>query len=269
MTGRLLISFVGSVLLMCLWSGPATAAQQYAFRAPGNLAYCGYILNGWRCISPKTGDWVQFTLIYGERVRVSYGRDARLVGYRNTRVDLLRPGASWASSDAEVIRCWATRTSLSCAHSSGLRLTATPTGIRTFVDTPDRTPEVQALFRTHWGAYCGIDTDNLEPANPVLDCWNANNGTSVGVAHDNAGQPGSFGRSEKARGYRPPGFLLLQPGMPFAWRCRDVSGGFADRCSTATGKPVFRCSATASTLRCANTRGRGFTLAQDGSFTAF
>ncbi len=240
-----LILLVGNVLLTSAASGSATAAQEFAFRTPDNSAYCGYIQNGWRCISPLTG------------LPRQAGASAS-------------PRQQWASSDAEVIRCRATRASLNCAHYTGLRLTVTRTGIiRTFLDDPGSRPRVQPLFRTGWGAYCGIATDNLEPTKPLFQCWNANNGTVVGVAHDNSRRPGSFGRLEKARGYRPSDFSLLEPGKAFVWRCRTVTEGSADRCSATTGKSVFRCAATAPTLRCVNTRGHGFTLAPDGSFTVF
>jgi hypothetical protein len=55
------------------------------------------------------------------RVRIMRGFDDRLRGYRDRRVQVLRVGRSWSSSDAEVVKCWLRRGGLTCRHYYGGR----------------------------------------------------------------------------------------------------------------------------------------------------
>jgi hypothetical protein len=52
-------------------------------------------------------------------VRITRGFDDRLRGYRDRRVTVLRVGCSWASSDAEMVKCHLRARGLTCRHYYG------------------------------------------------------------------------------------------------------------------------------------------------------
>lgn len=244
---------------VALLATPAAASSDnWWFQTPGGAAYCG-IDNGWVCARPKDGFWIRLTGMYGRTPDVRKGHANRYRGHRTMAPRTLGFGQVFYSSDAHVITCWSRRTAVTCRHYEGLSFSlGRERGYRVFYDTPGIAPNVRPLFRTSNGIYCGIDRENLEPANPFLKCWRQLDGLVLGIAHDDAGRGGGHSRLEKAIGLRPRGFRLLPEGATFVWRCRQVTDLFADRCSTDEGSRVFACTSTRTRLTCTNRDGHGF-----------
>ena len=50
------VSIVTAAWVFLVLVAPAAARDRpsLAFRAPGDIAYCGYVTLGWECFSPKT-----------------------------------------------------------------------------------------------------------------------------------------------------------------------------------------------------------------------
>ncbi len=246
---------------MVVHATPAAAsADNWWFKTPGEAAYCGIPEAGvWLCMTPNDGFWIRLTGIYGRNVDVREGYSDRFRGYRDPGVRVLGFGRVQYTSDAAAVTCWSRRSGLTCKQIAGLSFwLGRYRGYRIFWDAPGFPPNVRPLFVTGHGIYCGIDRDNLEPANPVLQCWRPADGLTLGIGHDNAGRRGSHGHWEKAIGFRPPGFRSLAYGSTFVWRCREVTARYADGCSTGAGTPVFTCFSTRARLNCANRNGHGF-----------
>ena len=201
---------------MVVYATPAAAsADNWWFKTPGEAAYCGVgEVGGFVCMTPNDGFWIRFTDIFSDNdVDVRKGYSDRFRGYRDRAVQVLGFGRVQYSSDAAVITCWSRRTGLTCKHYEGLSFwLGRYRGYRIFYDAPGFPPNVRPLFRTGHRVRCGIDRDNLEPASPVLQCWRPADGLALGIARDDAGRRGGHGRSEKALGFRPPGFRLLAYG---------------------------------------------------------
>ena len=246
-----------------------TGAEAWAFKTPGEAAYCRFEVNAFRCVTPDDGFWIRLTGIYGARSLATKGYSPRYRGIHDNRAQVLGFGRRWASSDAEAVVCTSRRTGLTCTHpASGLSFwLGRYRGYRLYYVTPGWPLKVRPLFRTT-SIWCGIGLDTLEPDNPGLLCWHPATGLTAGVAHDNAGRPGTASRLERARGFRPRGFRLLRRGAQFAWRCRSVTELFAANCSTRAGRAVFTCRIGAR-LRCTNIRGRGFAIDSRGGFDTF
>jgi hypothetical protein len=248
-------------------TGVEARAPEFAFRTPGDAAYCGwsYEANGdsWTCVTPNDGFFVRFLRTSTQHPRPEKGYDARFKGLRDHSVRLLPFGRTFYSSDAEVMVCDSRATGLTCEHYSGLSLwLGRGRAYRIFLQEPGRKPHVHPLLRTGDGIRCGIQLDTLEPANPVLTCWNPADGTSVYIPYDDAGRGADYHLDRHARRYRPSGFPLLRRGATITWRCRSVTFHFADRCSRTRGTPAFTCTNGSRGVTCVNRRGRGFTISR-------
>lgn len=253
---RLLILVALAVVLQ---AAPAAAAPgDWAFKTPGGKAYCR-LDAGFLCMTPKDGFWIRLTRIVGDHADVRTGYDERFRGDRGPADRVLGFGGVFISSDAAVITCWSRRTGLTCRHYEGLSFSlGRERGYRIFYGIPGFRPNVSPLFRSSHGIFCGIDRDNLEPANPYLRCWRPADGLLLGIAHDDAGRRGGHDRSEQTLGFRPTGFRSLAADGTFAWRCRTVTTLFADDCSTSAGTAVFTCTSRRARLTCRNRNGHGF-----------
>jgi hypothetical protein len=107
-------------------------------------------------------------------------------------------GKVFYPSDAATVTCWSRTTGLTCKHYNGVSFWIGRTrGYRIFYDAPGFVPHVRPLFRTSFGVRCGIELDNLEPANPVLLCWHPSDGLQLTIAHDRAGYGGQHSRAER------------------------------------------------------------------------
>jgi hypothetical protein len=260
---------------VALGAPPSAAASAFDFKTPGEAAYCRMEFTGdrffaaFRCITPNDGFWVRISgrLYYtGSGVRITKGYSPRFKGYRE-RMRVIGFGATWATSDAEVITCRSRRSGLTCRHPmSGLTFwLGRYRGYRIYRTKRGFPIRVQPLFRTSW-AWCGL---NLESDNPLLLCWHPASSLEVGVAHDHVGRVEAY-RDAWARAYRPRGFHLVRAGARVSWRCRIVTkltagGG----CSTRRGVPVFTCAISATRIRCTNRSGRGFVLGRRGRSETF
>jgi len=99
------------------------------FRTRGDGVYCfgtapAKVWTGFICFRPRNGFFVKMDgrdLSTRVRVRITKGFDARLRSYRDRRVGVVRDGASWASSDAEMVKCWVRSTGLICRYYYGGR----------------------------------------------------------------------------------------------------------------------------------------------------
>lgn len=241
----------------------SVSAEDWAFKTPGEAAYCRFEsgrLGGFLCMTPSDGFWIRLTGIYsGDAANVRKGSSDRFRGHRDPTARVLGFGRVFISSDAQAITCWSRRSGLTCKQIGGLSFwLGRHRGYRIFYDAPGFPPNVRPLFQTGHGIRCGINLDNLEPANPILDCWRPADGLLLGIAHDDAGRRGSHGRSEKAIGFRPTGFRVLPLDSTFVWRCREVTARYADGCSTRSGAPVFTCTSARARLTCVNRNEHGF-----------
>lgn len=248
-----------AALAVALQATPAAAqADDWWFKTPGGAAYCRFETRAFLCMRPDDGFWIRLTRIFGSHPDVRVGSSDDFRGFDGPATRMLGFGQVFYSSDAAVITCWSRRTGLTCKQIAGLSFSlGRERGYRIFYDAPGFPPNVQPLFRSQHGVFCGVDADNLEPSNPFLRCWRPADGLVLGLAHDNEGR-GSHNRREKAVGFRPPGFRLLASGATFVWRCRDVTANLAERCSTRAGEPVFTCTSTRARLTCRNRSGQGF-----------
>jgi hypothetical protein len=103
--------------------------RSFGFRTAAGDLYCfGTFPTGhWSsffCFRPRNGFYVRMTsrdLSTRARVRITRGFDDRLRGYRDRRVRVLRVGGSWASSDAEMVKCHLSARGLTCRHYYGGR----------------------------------------------------------------------------------------------------------------------------------------------------
>jgi hypothetical protein len=248
-----------AALAVALQATPAAAqSNDWAFKTPGGAAYCR-LEGGFLCMRPSDGFWIRFTGVFGSNVDVRVGSSDSFRGFDGPADRVLGFGRVFYSSDAAIITCWSRRTVLTCKEFEGLSFSlGRQRGHRIFYDAPGFPPNVQPLFRSGHGIFCGINRDNLEPANPVLNCWRPADGLSLVMAHDNAGRRSEHHRREKAVGFRPPGFRLLASGGTFVWRCREVTATLAERCSRRAGEPVFTCTSSRARLTCRNRNGHGF-----------
>jgi hypothetical protein len=120
-------------------------------------------------------------------------------------------------------------------------------------------------------AYCYLGA-TLAPENPVLACWTPNDGFVASIAHDDAGRGGQagYGSADLFRDHKPSrGYPLLRFGRTFQWRCLEVDGSFAERCSRKRGRTVFKCVSRKSGLTCANRKGGGFWLGRYRGYRVF
>src|SRR5262245_6787032 len=213
--------------------------------------------NGFLCATPNDGFWIKLTGIYGKDVDVRKGYSTRFRGLRAPAARILGFGQVFYSSDAEVITCWSRRTGLTCKQFDGLSFwLGRRLGYRIYYDVPGIAPRVRPLFRTPHGIWCGI-AESLEPANPQLECWRPADGLLLSVLHSER-RRGAHSRREKAIGFRPRGFRLLDYGGTFEWRCRNVTPSSAQGCSTSSGVPVFTCASGRVRLTCRNRDKHGF-----------
>jgi hypothetical protein len=249
-----------AALAVALQVSPAAAqSDDWWFKTPGGAAYCRLETGAFLCMRPSDGFWIRLTRIFGRHADVRTGSSGDFRGFDGPAATVLGFGRVFYSSDAAAITCSSRKTGLTCKQIEGLSFTlGRERGHRIFYDAPGFPPNVQPLFRSSHGVLCGIDRENLEPSNPLLDCWRPADGLVLGIAHDSAGNRGSHGRSEKAHGFRPPGFRPLASEDTFQWRCRDVTARLAERCSTSAGTPVFTCTSTRTRLTCRNRSGHGF-----------
>ena len=247
-------------LAVALQAAPSAGAQDgWAFKTPGGNAYCRYEVRGFLCMTPRDGFWVRLTRIYGNHADVRTGRDDRFRGFRGPAARVLGFGSVFFSSDAQVITCRSSRSGLTCRHSQGLSFSlGRERGYRIFYGKPGFPPNVQPLFRSTHGVYCGINRDNLEPSNPLLSCWRPADGLVLGLSHPGGRQRGFHERSEQALGLRPRGFRPLAANGTFVWRCRRVTAFLAEQCSTTVGEAVFTCTSTRARLTCRNRDEHGF-----------
>jgi hypothetical protein len=245
----------------------AAAASDWSFKTPGGAAYCRMEVNGFLCMTPNDGFWIRLTGIFGEDVDVRKGYSSRFRGLQAPAARVLGFGQVFYSSDAEAITCWSRRSGLTCKQFAGLSFwLGRHRGYRIYYDSPGVAPRVRPLFRTTHGIRCGI-ADSQEPSNPFLQCWRPSDGLVLGIAHDDAGRRGGHSRNEKAIGFRPPGFRLLDYGGTFQWRCRSVDPQFAERCSTTRGMPVFTCTSSRARLTCRNRNEHGFWASRRSFYT--
>jgi hypothetical protein len=99
------------------------------FRTANDGIYCMEstpkgVWTGFVCFRPRNGFFAKMAardLSRRGRVRLARGFDARLRGYHDRRVSVIRAGASWASSDAEMVKCWVRRSGISCRYYYGGR----------------------------------------------------------------------------------------------------------------------------------------------------
>jgi len=234
-----------------VWSRPLSqpaeastgGSQFFGFRTPGDIAYCqmGFPeqsgFRTLRCWRPTDGSWIRLAG-FQNNVRASKGCSSIYRGYHNDRVPLLPFGRKWATGDVATFTCWNRITGLTCKHIDGLTIwLGCSKGYRIYYDAPGFRPHVRPLFRTGHGIYCGIDLDNLAPEVPSLLCWQPSTALELGVGHN--ASAGWSSRQEKAKGFRPRGFRVQPYGATFSWLCTDVSGSFAEHCSTTHGTAVF------------------------------
>jgi hypothetical protein len=88
------------------------------------MTFAGGRWSGFLCFRPRNGFFVRMVsrdLSAPARVWITRGFDDRLRGHRDRRVQVLRVGRSWASSDAEVVKCRSRRGELTCRHYLGGR----------------------------------------------------------------------------------------------------------------------------------------------------
>jgi hypothetical protein len=167
-------------------------------------------------------------------------------------------GKVFYSSDAATVTCWSRTTGLTCKHYNGVSFWIGRTrGYRIFYDAPGFVPHVRPLFRTSFGVRCGIELDNLEPANPVLLCWHPSDGLQLTIAHDRAGYGGQHSRAER----RPR--ATCRRGSRYSEAAGRSVGGkvdrsFAEHCSPSSGTPIFTCKNSTGKLTCVNQARRGF-----------
>jgi hypothetical protein len=225
--------------------------------------------NAFMCTTPSNGFWIRLTGIFStENVDVRKGYSKRFRGLDARAARLLGFGQVFYSSDAEVITCWSRRTGLTCKQFQGLSFwLGRHRDYRIYHDVPGIAPRVRPLFRTAHGIRCGIDRDNLEPSSPLLQCWRSADGLLLSLLHDDEGRRGGHVRSEKAIGFRPPGFRLLEYGNTFAWRCRRVNPHLAEGCSATRGLPVFTCTSSRARLTCRNRSEHGFWASRRSFYT--
>jgi hypothetical protein len=256
--------------------GSAAAAPRYDFKTPGEAAYCrmefrANFLDSFRCVTPNDGFWIRFVGLNssgGYKVHITKGYSPQYRGLRQM-TSVLGFGKTFSSSDAQLIVCTSRRSGLTCKYPpSGLSFwLGRYRGYRIYYTKPGYPIHVRPMFRTAY-AWCGINLDTLEPANPSLICWHPGTGAEVDISHDDAGLGGGSRRSEQARGFRPRGFRLQQSGT-VVWRCQSVNSAFAERCGVhTTGTPVFTCTVSGR-IRCTSIRGHGFTLDARAGFTTF
>ena len=94
-----------------------------AFRTRGSSIVCVMTGNGrwtgFACVRPKDGTYARMTgrdLSTERPVRVRAGTDHRLRGFRARGAIVIRPGRSWISSDAELVKCSVGRAAVTCRH---------------------------------------------------------------------------------------------------------------------------------------------------------
>ena len=215
--------------------------------------------------APSDGFYVRIGQVSTEHPTIDKGYNRAYRGFAQ-RVVTLPFGKTWYSSDASAIVCTSRSTGLTCRHpSSGLSFwLGRFRGYRIYVDEPGERPLVRPFFRTS-RAYCGLNRLNLAPEVPGFVCWRPDSGLVVSVSHQTDGR-GSFRREALAEGFRPAGFPMLRPGSSFAWRCREVTPDFAERCSLTRGTPVFTCSNEQGELTRKNVRGDGFYVGRYGFY---
>ena len=216
-------------------------------------------MTGFLCVGPKDGFWIRLTRVFGAHPDVRQGYAERFLGLPGHADRVLGFGRVFYSSDAAVITCWSRRTGVTCKHYGGLSFSlGRESGYRIFYDLPGFRPNVQPLFRSSHGIYCGIDRENLEPTNPWLTCWRPLDGLLLGIGHPGSERRGYHDRDEQALGFRPSGFRRLASDAMFMWRCREVSDLHAERCSSRAGEPVFTCTSARARLTCRNRNDHGF-----------
>jgi hypothetical protein len=269
------------LILLCLFvvtsPGRAEAAFDFGFKTPDGAVYCQMqfsndTFDAFNCFTPNDGFWIRFTglNVGGSSIKVAKGYSERYRGLHPSGAQLLRFGKDWYTSDAGQVICKSRVTGLTCKAHSGLSFwLGRYKGYRIYYDKPGERPRVKPLLRSPQGVWCGINLDTLEPANPVLFCWQPRTGLQLGIAHDDADQGGSASRSEQVSGYRPAGFPIVPAGRSLSWRCRSVDSGFAERCSTSVGTQVFTCAVASVRLTCKNIAGRGFWVDGRGGFYTF
>ncbi len=242
-----------------------------AFRTPDHAAYCDLGAGSFFCFRPRDGFFIRLGHLWGKQPTFTKGFGDRYRGYRNRRLRLIRFGKTWYSSDAEVMTCWSRRGGLTCKHyDSGLTFwIGRRGGYRIYVQPPGRAPTVRPFFRTPFGAYCGLSLDNLEPSVPVLLCWTPSDGLLLSLVHSLSHPRAGYVHEEHVEGLRPPGYSLLPAGRVFAWRCRSVTSGLAERCSTRRGTAVFTCSSRVGGLTCRNRYKHGFWVGRKRNFSVF
>lgn len=252
----------GLALAFLLTGASGGVTRDWAFRTSDGKAYCQMefhrsVFDSFRCFRPSDGFWIRISPL-SARARVTTGYSAQLRGLRPRHVWLLNFGRQWFSSDAAIVSCWSRRTGLTCKQYDGLSFSLGRSGgYRIFYDAPGFRPDVEPLFRSGHGVWCGISRETLEPSIPNLLCWRPADGLQLTLTHG-AGRPAGYERRDKARGYRPRGFRLLSYGSTFVWRCKRVDRDSAEDCSTTAGARVFTCTNERARLACRNRNGRGF-----------
>jgi len=87
-------------------------------RAPGHFVYCEYDdYTTLRCFSSVSGRWVRITGIYAQAIRITTGRDVRLIGFRRPRNDTwLIDGYVYHDNRSESrVICASTQTFFKCS----------------------------------------------------------------------------------------------------------------------------------------------------------
>jgi hypothetical protein len=240
------------------------------FRTPDDRAYCTFG-DPFVCFRPSDGFYIRLKGIFQKYPTFTRGQSDRYRGYRNRHVDVLEFGQVRYSSDAEVITCWSRRQGVTCKHyDSGLTFwIGRRAGYRIFVQPPGRAPTVRPFFRTPFGAYCGLSLDNLEPSSPFLLCWTPRDGLLLSLVHSLSNPKAGYEYQEHVKNLRPRGYILLPAGHVFTWRCRSVGSGYAHRCSTRRGIPVFTCTSRVGGLTCRGRAGHGFWIGRARNFDVF
>jgi hypothetical protein len=255
-----LLLIAGAACLLLLTHVPAASgqAEAWAFRTPGEAAYCRFF-GGIECITPNDGFWIRISGI--DEPRITKGYSERWRGFRRPSVRVLAFDAAWISSDAAVYTCVSRRFGLTCNHYKGLAFRlGRLRGYRVYRGPPGSVPQVDPFFRTTFGVWCG-NAQTLVPEYLTLGCWRERDGTSVRLPHAQRKPPIEIRRNPHARDYRPSGFPLLRAGESFVLRCGRVTRTQADQCATrGSATVVLRCRAGSAALRCTNRFDRGFVL---------
>ena len=121
-----------STILAVEGAGALPAARfdyWFGFRTRGDRVYCfgstrNHVWIGFICFRPRNGFFVKIEgrdLSAHVPVRITKGLDARLRSYHDRRVSVVPDGASWASSDAEMVKCRVRNTGLTCRYYYGGR----------------------------------------------------------------------------------------------------------------------------------------------------